>query len=318
MTTWQPTADLATLCQRAKLIQLIRNFFSERDVLEVETPILGNATTTDVHIASLATYCLVPGYPDLQKRFLQTSPEFAMKRLLAAGSGPIFQISKAFRQDPSGKLHNPEFTLLEWYRPGLDHHQLIDEVDALLQSILHTSPSTKITYQQLFSDTLGVCPFTASVAELQQIAIARGLDADLAITAAARDQWLHLLMSHLIEPDLGRQQPLCIYDYPLSQGGFARQNGDYTTARFEFYVSGIELANGYHEITDSKQQRQRFAQDNQQRQQLGLGSVPIDNALLAALEHGMPDCAGVALGVDRLLMLALHKQTLQEVMSFTN
>lgn len=314
--SWKPTATLDTLRQRAQLMQRIRDFFYRRNILEVETPILGESTTTDLHIHSLLTDCLIPGQAQWQPRFLQTSPEFPMKRLLAAGSGPIFQISKAFRQDAFGQWHNPEFTLLEWYRPGMDDQQLMDEVDALLQTILHTSMATRVTYQQLFLSQLAICPFTTGVDELSSVANQQAIQVDLPVTEAMRDTWLQLLMSYCIEPTLGQEQPVFVYDYPLSQGGFAKQNSDNTAARFEVYVQGVELANGYHEINDANEQRQRFIAGNQQRMQAGDATVPLDEHVLAALQHGLPDCAGVALGIDRLIMLALGKTAIQDVIAF--
>ena len=314
---WQPTANIETLKARALMIQAVRTFLINREILEVETPILGKYTTTDRHIDSLTTHCFVPDESHLQKRFLQTSPEFAMKRLLAAGSGAIFQISKAFRQDPHGKQHNPEFTLLEWYRPNFDHHQLMTEVDALLRLVLKTKSCEKITYQQLFEKSLGVCPFECTVSELKAVAIKQHIQIDLPVTESMRNTWLDLLMSHIIEPTLGHNRPIFIYHYPLSQGGFAKINTDnLTTARFEVYANGMELANGYHEITCADEQQARFDMDNQRRIADNVEIIDEDPALLAALKAGLPDCAGVALGIDRLAMIALQQNTIDDVITF--
>ena len=314
---WQPTANIKILKSRALIIQAIRTFLTHRGILEVQTPILGKHTTTDRHIDSLTTHCFVPGEPHLQKRFLQTSPEFAMKRLLAAGSGAIFQIAKAFRQDPHGKQHNPEFTLLEWYRPDFDHHQLMTEVDALLQQVLKTKRCEKITYQHLFEKTFNLCPFECTVHALKALAIKQKIHIDLPVTESMRNTWLDLLMGHTIEPTLGHEQPVFIYNYPLSQGGFAKANADnLTTARFEVYANGMELANGYHEITCADEQQARFEMDNQRRIADNVETIALDTALLAALKAGLPDCAGVALGIDRLVMIALQHNTIDDVIAF--
>ncbi|MCD6055280.1 MAG: lysyl-tRNA synthetase [Gammaproteobacteria bacterium] len=316
---WQPTASIDTLAKRAAIIQAIRDFFFKRGVMEVETPVLGKSTTTDLHIESLITECYCPGERDKQKQFLQTSPEFPMKRLLAAGSGPIFQIGKAFRQDPTGRWHNPEFTLLEWYRPGFDDITLMDEVDTLLQVILSAKPAKHLSYQAVFMSTLGICPFSATLEELKKTLIQASIHVNFNLDEIDRDLYLQLLMSHLIEPGLGQSEPLFIYDYPLSQGGFAKvkPHNPAITARFEVYIKGIELANGYHEITNADEQQKRFEIDNDRRREAGFETIPLDENLLAALRSGFPDCSGVALGIDRLIMLALKKTSISEVMAFS-
>lgn len=304
---WQPTASIITLKQRAKLIQEIREFFYQRAVLEVETPLLCHTSVTDPHLTSFTTN---------HGTFLQTSPEYAMKRLLAAGSGDIFQLTKAFRAEEFGQHHNQEFTLLEWYRLGFDQLQLINEVDELLQQILHCHPAEKITYQQLFEQQLGINPHAASINELIAIAKQHQLDQ---LNLSNKDDWLNLLLSHVIEPTIGQHQPIFIYDYPASQAALAKIRHDQppVAERFECYFQGIELANGFHELTDHQQQRQRFIANNQHRQQSNKPSVPIDEYFLDALAHGLPNCAGVALGVDRLVMLALNENHIANVLSFT-
>ncbi len=319
---WQPSASRWLLRQRASLLAEIRSFFAAREVLEVETPLLASASVTDVHIRSLSS-CLQA--PDGWQRFyLQTSPEFAMKRLLAAGSGPIYQICKAFRDGEDGPAHNPEFTMLEWYRPGFDHHRLMDEMDELLAAVLGTPAAERVTYRQTFERRLGLDPHRASIAQLQTAASQAGVS--LAGQGPEdRDGWLHLLMSHVLEPDLGRGRPTFLHDFPASQAALARlrsvegpcEGCVYEVAeRFEVYVEGVELANGFHELADAREQRQRFVADLEQRQALGLEDVPIDERLLAALDAGLPDCAGVALGVDRLLMLLTGATELRKVISF--
>jgi len=305
---WQPTAALDALRLRAQLYQQLREFFQQRNVLEVETPLLGQAASTDVHLASLS----VDG-----QQFLQTSPEFAMKRLLAAGSGSIYQICKSFRQGESGKRHNPEFTMLEWYRPGFDHFQLIAEVAELLTSLLGERPVRQLSYRSAFAQLLDIDPHCAEAAELAVLAQQHtGYQAD----GDDRDTLLDLLMSQVVEPTLGRDELTFIYDYPASQCALAKVKTDAQGAavaeRFELYVDGIELANGYHELTDAEEQQRRFEVDLAERKRRGLPELPADQKLVAALKSGMPDCAGVAMGLDRLLMLMAGSDSIREVIAF--
>lgn len=306
---WQPTASLEALRLRAHLYGQVREFFRGRQVLEVDTPLLGQAASTDVHLENLSV--------DGAQRFLQTSPEFAMKRLLAAGSGDVYQICKAFRAGESGKRHNPEFTMLEWYRLGFDHFQLMAEVAELLNSLLGEKPTRQLSYRSAFAQVLDVDPHRATVSELSALALQycgyQGLDDD-------RDTLLDLLMAQVIEPQLGRDELTFIYDYPASQCALAKVKTDGQGAevaeRFELYVEGVELANGYHELTDAEEQHQRFEADLAERQQRGLPQVPKDERLLAALQQGMPNCAGVALGLDRLLMLMVGTDSIRDVIAF--
>lgn len=312
---WQPSAAAAELKLRANVLNNIRAFFAERDVMEVETPLMCHTSVTDPFIGSIpALYQPHPSEP--AKRFyLQTSPEYAMKRLLAAGSGSIFQLCKAFRQGEHGRWHNPEFTMLEWYRLGFDHLQLMNETDALIQLILGTEPSDKITYHDLVAQQLGLDVDHASVADLKACAEANNVHVESEITD--RDTWLTLLLSHCIEPHLGQERPCCIYNFPASQAALARINTDgKTAARFEFYYRGLELANGFHELQDAAEQRRRFENNNLLRQTLGMETMPVDELFLSGLASGLPDCAGVALGIDRLIMLAGDKKSIQEVLSF--
>ncbi len=310
---WQPSCDLNALKNRATLLRNIRDFFTTQSVLEVETPLLSNTTISDPHITSLQTKIFEKIF------YLQTSPEFHMKRLLAAGSGSIFQICKAFRADELGRQHNPEFTMLEWYRVGFNAQQLMDEIDALLQELIHIKKAHRYTYQEIFLSSLQIDPLTASVNELQNICsrqniIVQGLDHD------DKDAWLNLLMSHCIEPKLNEhKQPYFIYDFPISQAALAKQsNTDPRVAeRFEVYLHGMELANGFNELTDVIEQRIRFENYLQQRKNLGLEMIPMPENFLAALQHGMPACAGVALGIDRLLMIENDIASIQRVLSFS-
>lgn len=275
--------------------------------MELETPLLCSTTATDPHIASITTQA---------NYYLQTSPEFAMKRALAAGSGCIYQICKAFRADESGRFHNPEFTMLEWYRLGFDHHDLMDEMDELLIAVLKTKPAARLSYAELFQHYLGLNPHRTTKEDLINCASQHNLRVEL--TSGDRDDWLHILLTHLIEPTLGLEKPVFIYDYPVTQAALARIRQDTfpVAERFEVYYKGIELANGFHELTNAAEQKQRFMADLQRRRQLGLANVPVDARLLMALAHGLPDCAGVALGIDRLIMLAIGATSIQEVLSF--
>ena len=313
---WQPTAPLPHLRLRADILQQIRHFFKIRQVLEVETPLMCHTSVTDPFIQSIPA--LFQSHPnhDPTPYYLQTSPEFAMKRLLAAGSGSIFQLCKAFRQGEVGHLHNPEFTLLEWYRLGFSHHDLMNEMDELLQLILHTEKADRITYADLFRTHLQIDAHQASLAALSTCANQRQIA--VASTITDRDTWLNLLMTHCIEPVLGQDRPCFIYDFPASQAALAKLlPGDpRLAARFEVYVKGIELANGFHELQDALEQRRRFEQNQHMRQEMGLPDIPIDQPFLAALAHGLPDCAGVALGIDRLIMLATGSEQISQVLSF--
>ncbi|WP_353572258.1 EF-P lysine aminoacylase EpmA [Candidatus Albibeggiatoa sp. nov. BB20] len=307
---WPPDANLVYLQRRAELYQKIRQFFAERDVLEVETPILSQAAVPEPSIEPLITELYG------QTLYLQTSPELPMKRLLAAGSGAIFQICKVFRDDELGSWHNPEFSLLEWYRPDFNQEDLIQEVSDFLQFILECPPAKITTYEQVFGTYLSIHPLQCELAELQQLVEKFGLND---IQQFDRDTCLQLLMSYEIEPRLPQDCPIVIKDFPASQAALARKKTDNPqwAARFEFYFKGIELANGFDELTDSIEQRQRFEQDLTKRAKQGQPILPLDEYFLAALDAGLPDCAGVALGVDRLLMLCLDVDKIQDILSFS-
>ncbi len=312
---WQPTASLANIRLRAKILGQIRQFFADRSVLEVETPVLCNATVTDLHLHSLSTEAEIPGLGGRTRLHLQTSPEFAMKRLLAAGAGPIYQLCKAFRDQEAGRLHNPEFTMLEWYRPGWDHHRLMDEVGDLLALVLGTAPATRRSYGELFLTELGIDAHRDDADTLRRQALDHGLED---VAGLDREGWLSLLMTHSLEASLGSKAPTFLFDYPADQAALARIRHDDppVAERFEVYVRGVELANGYHELTDGDEQWRRFEQDLQNRRGRGLPEPLVDHRLVAALEHGMPACAGVALGVDRLIMLAAGESRLADVIAF--
>ncbi|MGF1683536.1 elongation factor P--(R)-beta-lysine ligase [Photobacterium minamisatsumaniensis] len=314
---WQPTASILQLKQRAATLAMIRDFFSQREVMEVETPAMSQATVTDIHLHTFQTEFVGPGFANGQRLYLMTSPEFHMKRLLAAGSGAIYQICKSFRNEESGRFHNPEFTMLEWYRPGFDHHALMDEMDELLQLVLQCGQAERLTYQQAFINVLGVCPLEGSMAELKVAAATLGLS-DIAEPEDDRDTLLQLLFSVGVEGKIGQQVPVFVYDFPASQAALAQINptDNRVAERFEVYFKGIELANGFHELSDGDEQLTRFEEDNSKRKSMGLAPQPIDMHLVDALKAGFPDCAGVALGIDRLIMLAQQLDHIDQVTAF--
>lgn len=308
---WRPTATLSALRERSVFLNKVRQFFAEREVLEVDTPLLCARAVTDPYIQAFAS----------DGKFLQTSPEYAMKRMLAAGYGSMYQICKAFRQEEIGRLHNLEFTMLEWYRVGFDHHQLMDEMDALIQILLDVKPARRFSYQEIFMEMVGINPHTVDIPTLQACALKHGID----LTPAAMQglnvtDWLQILMSHIIEPKLIGPTAWMIYDFPLAQAALAKlvPGDNPVAARFEVYMQGVELANGYHELQNPSEQAKRFAADNLRRQQQKLHTMEPDQRLLSALEAGLPECAGVAMGLDRLLMIKLQANSLAEVMSFTS
>lgn len=314
--SWQPSATIETLQLRAQILKSIRDFFNARGVMEVETPLLCHASVTDPYIQSIPAYVQSHRGKKAECYYLQTSPEYAMKRLLAVGSGPIFQITKAFRQEEVGRYHNPEFTMLEWYRPGFDHHALMNETDELLQVVLKTSPAERKSYAALFQTHLGIDPHQATLSELMDCAKKNNIS--VAGELSGRDAWLQLLMSEVIEPKIGQQTPCFIYDYPASQAALARIQPTIppVASRFEVYYKGIELANAFHELQNADEQRKRFEKNLEDRQALNLESLPIDELFLSALEHGLPDCAGIALGMDRLVMLAAQADNLASMLAF--
>lgn len=303
---WRPNATLKALKARAELYSSVRAFFSARGVLEVDTPILSVHATVDRHIESFST-----ASPDT--RWLQTSPEFAMKRLLAAGSGPIWQISHVFRREESGRYHNPEFTMLEWYRPGYDHHRLMDEVEELLSALgAGVAPFERLTYRDAFQRYAGLDPFCAS---LDQLASQVAVENVPTQQAQDRDFWLDIIMSARVGPQLGTKAPVFLHDFPATQAALARVRGD-VAERFELFWYGIELANGFHELTDAAEQRARFEADQAWRSERGYNVPPFDRNLVDALNSGLPPCAGVALGLDRLLMLQLQLPDVTSTLAF--
>ena len=318
MNAWKPTGPIDAIRLRARLNATIREFFAQRDVLEVETPVLSVAGNTDPNIASffLEFSGRTDGAP--RTRWLRTSPEFALKRLLAAGLGDCYELGRVFRDGEAGGRHNPEFTMLEWYRLGWDHQRLIEEtaglVNAALALVGRSATLERIAWRDLYRMRLDIDPITASDAELQQ---ALG-DVRIRPEGLTRDDWLDLLLTHRLQPGFAADRMLAVFDYPASQAALARvRDGDPPLAeRFELYLGPLELANGYHELLDADEQRARFARDLAVRGSRGAPLPPLDERLLAALQAGLPTCAGVALGVDRLLMAMLGTSNIADVLAF--
>lgn len=312
---------MEVLKARAELYGSVRAFFHARGVLEVETPILSRHATVDRHIDSF-----VVSHPNHESRitnhrFLHTSPEFAMKRLLAAGSGAIFQIARVFRVDEQGRHHNPEFSMLEWYRPGFDHHALMDEVEALLHQCGGPPRCERLSYAEAFQRHAGFDPHARDAAQLRAALSAAGVEEPMAVTeaeAADADFWLDLWMSCIVGPRLGVGTPAFIYDFPASQAALSRvrAGAPALAERFELFWNGLEMANGYHELTDAAEQQRRFINDQHWRMQRGRVVPPYDHELVAALQAGIPACAGVALGLDRLLMCLCGLDRVEQVLAF--
>ena len=318
MQSWQPTTTHEARVARAELLRTIREFFYARNVLEVDTPLLSNGTVTDEHLDAFDTQFNFASSGKPTTLYLQTSPEYAMKRLLCADSGSIYQVCKAFRHEGEGRWHNPEFTMLEWYRLGFDHFALMDEVDALLQETLNTASADKMTYQKAFQTYLNIDPLSADNDVLLKAMEEQNIDIH-APQNLSYDSKLQLLFSYVIEPKIGNEKPCFIYDFPASQAALAKLSpvDERVAERFEVYYQGAELANGFHELSAAKEQRLRFETDNRKREEHGLPTKPIDENFLSALDAGLPPCAGVALGIDRLLMLKTNAKHIQEVINFT-
>lgn len=299
------------------MLQAAREFFRTRAVLEVDTPAVLSCTVTDVQIES------IPAGSGVPTRYLQASPEYPMKRLLAAGSGDIFQICHACRAGEQGRLHNPEFTLIEWYRLGFSLEDLMSEAASLTATLLaaggrSTGTLETLSYQAAFRATLGIDPLEASTAELRDLCLQHGLAAQ-GLASLPRDDLLDFLMAGVIGPQLGRGGLTGLHHYPASQAALARLDADdpRTAQRFELYADGIELANGYVELADATEQQRRFGSDLEERRRRGRSLPAVDTRLLAALGHGLPACAGVALGFDRVVMLAAGASHIDEVLPFS-
>ncbi|HUG69899.1 MAG TPA: EF-P lysine aminoacylase EpmA [Pirellulaceae bacterium] len=317
---FRPTASLENLRLRAALLARLRGFFSRYDFLEVETPILSADTVVDRYLDPLpVTLFDDPRVPDAGRRmWLQTSPEFAMKRLLAAGCERIYQVTRAFRGAECGAHHNPEFTMVEWYRVGDSMASGMALLGELACELLDVDRVSRISYGEAFQRHIGVDPHVTTAGELAIAAKSRGIAIPSEMPANDRDEWLNLLLAALVEPNLGIECPEILYDYPASQAALAQVRNDEppVAERFELYANGVELANGYHELLDANVLRERNRQTNRLRQADGKGTLPEESRLLAAMEYGLPNCVGVALGFDRLVMLAAGASSLREVIAF--
>lgn len=315
MADWRPTARPGALQLRATMLAAARDFFAERAVLEVETPLLCDHAVTELHIDALSA--------GADNEWLRTSPEYHMKRLLAAGSGDIYQIGKVFRAGERGRLHQPEFTMIEWYRLGRSVTEVADECCDLIDTLVaradkSTLPRQKLSYRDAFMQTCGLDPLLASAEQIRATALRMLPGNPPNIPHEARSDWLDLLAGGYVYPQLGTDTLLIINDYPADQAMLARLNPDNPAVaeRFEIFLNGVELANGYYELADASEQADRFAADNIARVESGRPAVSVDPQLLAALHHGLPDCSGVALGLDRLLLLATDSNDLDEILSF--
>lgn len=306
-----PGASLEVLQQRAKLLKRLRAFFDERGFVEAETPLVANEIIPEQHIEPVR----VGG-----GAFLQASPELYMKRLVAAGAKAIYQVTRSFRKGERGQLHNPEFSIVEWYRAGDDMTAGIDLLDELAQVLFGSPSAARATYSEAFQRTLDICPHTATTNELEATAQKIGVSIPAGMRSFDRDEWLNLLLASRVEPELGRDRPEIVYHYPASQASLAKTvatNAGYEVAeRFELYYRGIELANGFHELGEAAELRRRFEAVNAARVAHGRAALPMPESLLAAMEQGLPACTGVALGFDRVVMLATGAETIGEVMAF--
>lgn len=301
-TDFAPSMLLKHAQKRAEMLAKIRDFFAKKNILEVTTPILSQAGNSDVFIESVAAHFHQQGKKKMG--YLHTSPEFAMKRLLASWQVPIYQICPVFRDNEKGSRHNIEFTMLEWYRPDFSLSQLADELSELLSCVLsHPITLLQMSYTQAFTQKINLHPFRAELCQLKHCAEQHGINLDM---KEDRQGWLDLLFSHLIEPTLGKDQPTLIMNYPPATAALAKtdvdEDGFLVAKRFELYIDGLEIANAYDESSDANELYHRFIGDNQQRDKLNLPQMPLDTRLLSACHH-LPDCSGIALGVDRLFMV---------------
>jgi lysyl-tRNA synthetase class 2 len=321
--TWRPTLTWQNAQKKAIILQQIRQFFAERNVIEVETPALSQGTVTDVYLdAFVCKYNFFANSSAQQSTnlYLQTSPEFHMKRLLAAGYGCIYSLAKAFRHEETGRHHNPEFTLLEWYRIGFNQFDLMNEVSELLQAILGCNEPIFISYRDSFIANTGVDPLTVTFTDLVTVLAKHNKSADWLLKQHDKDALLQFIFTEIIEPTIGINAPCFVYNFPVAQASLAKISPQdaRVAERFECYYRGIELVNGFNELTDANEQQKRFQQDNAKRVAHGLSARAIDENFIAALNHGLPQCSGVALGVDRLVMLALKCQHINETLTFAS
>ncbi len=308
--SWQPNASLDIIKKRAALLWQIRDFMDRRDILEVDTPVLSHSAVSDPYIQSVTANVTQKNTP----LYLHTSPEFCMKRLLAAGSESIYQIAHVFRDEESGKRHHAEFTMLEWYRLGFDYHQLMDDVGELLLDIGLTKPN-KMTYAEAFLKTVQLDPHTAELKQLQNIAGQHGWGSD----SNDHHALLDFIFSEVVIKQIDVSQPFFVYDYPTCMAALAtiKPGSPSVSERFELFINGMEIANGFNELCDADEQKKRFEAELKTRKDKGLSELPLDDNFLSALESGLPETAGVAVGIDRLLMVLSGKDDIKEVITFT-
>ena len=313
---------MATLRERSLVLAKIRTFFERRDFIHVETPLLSRDTVVDRYIEPVVVpqANVLNSNSDQRDFFLQTSPEFAMKRLLASGAQSIYQICKAFRKGEAGRHHNPEFTMLEWYRVGDDMDAGIELLADFAKFIFGVAQVNRLSYRESFLSIAKVDPFVASIEELKSVCDVQRVDFQTFEGEQDRDQWLNLIMSEVVEPELGRSAPTIVYHWPASQSALARvckgENGVEVAERFELFVDGVELANGYHELLNAEELVMRNDKVNEQRESDGISRLPVESELLNAMRYGLPACSGVAMGIDRLLMVLLDKSSIEEVIAF--
>lgn len=309
LNNWRPGASPQNLKARAKLLAEIRLFFHQHGVMEVETPLLSSAGNSDPGISQFQTFNT--------EKYLRTSPEYPMKRLLAAGSGDIYELGRVFRANEQGRHHNQEFTLLEWYRNSWSYHQLMDEVSSLIRHCLPemSLQETRVSYRDLIKAYCGVDPLSCQDKDLATLISNLGIDLD----SLNRDQMLDLIITHIIQPQLPAQAMTFVFDYPPSQAALARIRKDKAPVaeRFELFLGKLELANGYQELTDPVEQEARFISENKNLECSDQRPKTLDEQLLEAMRAGLPECSGVALGVDRLLMAILDLNSIDEVITFT-
>lgn len=318
--TWQPTASIEQLKKRSQWLKDLRAFFYARSVMEVDTPLLSNAATPDLHLHSLKTWVQIPGIKEKQPFFLHTSPEYPMKRLLCAGSGDIFYLGKVFRDGDLSPRHQVEFTLLEWYRLGFDLKEMMTETSALIQLVIGPRSTEMLSYEQAFRQYAGIQNIHIATAEACRQCLERHQVPEIVgVDAEDKALWEQLVLTEVIEPKLGQKAVTCLYHYPAREAALAQisKENPQVALRFEVFVEGMELANGYQELQASELYRSRFEESLSKRMEEGLESVPLDTNLLDALQKsGLPACSGVALGVDRLFALALGCENIESVMPF--
>jgi len=317
MQNWKSGASSDTLKSRARFLKQIRDFFEKNEILEVETPSISEFPSVDLHLESFS----LNEEPGNHHHYLITSPEYHMKRLLCEGVGSIYQICKSFRKDDCGCYHNAEFTIIEWYRVGWDHWQLMNEIEQLLDNLLGCGLADRIAYSSLFQNYLDIDPFSMNYEDLIRVCQKNDtvLPDYLDDPDMPRDEWLNFLMGALIEPYLGIDKPIFVFDYPSSQASLARicPENPLVSQRFELFYKGLELGNGFFELNNSQEQKRRFDKENEKRIQMNKTPLPIDHRFISALKEGLPDCAGVALGFDRIMMLALGIDDIDNMISFS-